>query len=119
MWPCPTGLVRRELEDVAEPWVFGADLPRPQPYWDLVTDADGNEVDEVLRHPSETRWRMTWYAEARGPGVSTNDAGVLDMDGEQAVDRWRIAPRGAGIVHEFRRMLIRHPARRRYPLRRR
>lgn len=115
---CVTGLVCRELVDVAEPWVFGADLPRPQPYWDLVTDADGNEVDEVLRQPTETRWRMTWYAEGRSPGVGTTLAGVVEMDGEQEVGRWSLAPR-SGITREFHRMLSRHPSRRRYPLRRR
>jgi hypothetical protein len=107
----------REAAAIGTPWVFAADLPRPQPRWRVRYDDDGDEVDEVLVAPTETRWTMTWYAEARGRGAVASRAGVLEMDGEVVVGSARIPVRASAITREFHRMLFRHPARKRHPLR--
>ncbi len=116
---CVVGLVQQEVAGIDTPWVFGADLPRPQPFWEMVSDEDGNEVEEVLHPPSTSTWTATWYAEARGGGVADTFAGYLDLDGEEVTSAGPLHVRATTVTHEFHRMLYRHPARRFHPLRRR
>ena len=116
---CVVALVQREVVAIDTPWVFGAALPRPQPWWDIVEDEDGNEVEQVLRPPSTTNWTATWYAEARGGGVAATYAGCLDLDGEEVISAAALPVRARAETREFHRMLYRHPARRLHPLRRR
>ena len=116
---CVVGLVQREVAAIECPWVFGADLPRPQPWWEMVYDEDGNEVEQVLRPPSTSRWTATWYAEARGGGVADSFAGFLHLDGEEVTSAGPLQVRATTATRELHRMLYRHPARRLHPLRRR
>ena len=116
---CVVGLVQREVAAIDTPWVFGAALPRPQPFWELVFDEEGDQVDEVLRPPSTSLWTATWYAEARGGGVADTVAGYLHLDGEVVTAAGPLHVRARVETREFHRMLYRHPARRLHPLRRR
>ncbi len=116
---CVVGLVQREVAVIDTPWVFGAALPRPRPFWELVFDEDGDQVDEVLRPPSTDLWTATWYAEARGGGVADTVAGYLHLDGEEVTVAGPLHVRATAETREFHRMLYRHPARRLHPLRRR
>ncbi len=115
---CVVGLVQREVAAIDTPWVFGADLPRPQPWWDMELDEDGNEAGQVLRPPSTSTWTATWYAEARGGGVADTVAGMLHLDGEEVTSAVPLHVRASWATREFHRMLYRHPARRLHPLRR-
>jgi hypothetical protein len=115
---CVVALVQREVAAIATPWVFGAALPRPQPWWDMEFDEDGNEAGQVLRPPSTDTWTATWYAEARGGGVAATVAGELHLDGEEVISAGALQPRGTIATREFHRMLYCHPARRLHPLRR-
>ena len=114
---CVVALVQREVAAIDTPWVFGADLPRPQPWWDMEFDEDGNET-QVLRPASTTSWTATWYAEARGGGVADTFAGYLHLDGEEVTSAGPLHVRATAATREFHRMLYRHPARRLHPLRR-
>ncbi|TVR32147.1 MAG: hypothetical protein EA388_12540 [Nitriliruptor sp.] len=116
---CVVGLVQREVALIDTPWVFGASLPRPQPFWDVVFDEDGIEGEEVLRPPSTSTWTAIWYAEARGGGVADTVAGYLHLDGEEVMAAGPVHPRATVTTREFHRMLYCHPARRLHPLRRR
>ncbi|TVP70533.1 MAG: hypothetical protein EA340_05555 [Nitriliruptor sp.] len=116
---CVVGLVQREVATIETPWVFGAALPRPQPWWEMVFDEDGNEIDQVLRQPSSSSWTATWYSEARGGGVADTLAGYLDLDGEEVTSAGPLHVRATAETRELHRMLYRHPARRLHPLRRR
>jgi len=116
---CVVGLVQREVADIATPWVFGASLPRPQPYLEMVYDEDGNEAGEILRPPPGSEWTAIWYAEARGGGVADTFAGYLHLDGEEVTAAGPLHVRAMTATREFHRMLFRHPARRLHPLRRR
>ncbi len=116
---CVVGLVQREVAAIDTPWVFGADLPRPQPWWDMGFDEDGNETGQVLRPPSDSTWTATWYAEARGGGVADTFAGYLHLDGEEVTSAGPLHVRATAATREFHRMLYRPPARRLHPLRRR
>lgn len=116
---CVVALVQVEVAVIDTPWVFGAALPRPQPYWETVLDEDGNEIDEVLRPPASSEWTAIWYAEARGGGVADTFAGYLRLDGEQVTSAGPLDARGTAATRELHRMLYRHPARRLHPLRRR
>lgn len=113
---CATGAASAEVGWTETPWVFVADLPRPRPTWQVVTDEDGDEVDEVLVDPVSRRWGLTWFAEARGRGVARTRAGVVTLLGEQVESVRPLAVRGSPITREFHRLLFRHPARKRYPL---
>lgn len=115
---CVVGLVQQEVAAIDTPWVFGADLPRPQPWWEMVLDEDDNEI-QVLRPPSSSRWTATWYAEARGGGVADTFAGELHLDAEEVTSTGPLHARATAATREFHRMLYRHPARRLHPLRRR
>ena len=65
-----------------------------------------------LRDGSGTLW---WYAEARGRGTAQSRVGRLGGDGDQhAFTGEPIHPSDA---HSLGRILYRHPARRRFPLR--
>ncbi len=116
---CVVGLVQREVAAIETPWVFGATLPRPQPFLEMLYDEDGNEVAEVLRQPSTTSWTATWYAEARGGGVAESGAGQLHLDAEMVISAGPLHVRATAVTRGFHRMLYRHPARRLHPLRRR
>lgn len=116
---CVVALVQQEVVAIDTPWVFGAALPRPQPFWEVVYDEDGNEIDEVLRPPASSSWAATWYAEARGGGVADTFAGYLHLDGEEVTAAGPLHVRAATASRGFHRMLYGHPARRRHPLRRR
>ena len=116
---CVVGLVQAEVAAIDTPWVFGAALPRPQPFLEMMYDEDGNEVAEVLRQPSTRSWTATWYAEARGRGVADTFAGELHLDGEVVTSAGPLHVRATAGTREFHRMLHRHPARRLHPLRRR
>ena len=116
---CVVRLVQREVAAIDTPWVFGAALPRPQPWWEVVLDEDGNEVDEVLRPPSSSAWTAIWYAEARGGGVAETFAGYLRLDDEEVTSAGPLEVRATSATREFHRMLYCHPARRFHPLRRR
>lgn len=114
---CATQTARAELASVAVPWVFAIDLVRPQPTWQVVTGPDGEVDEEVLVAPDDLRWSAPWFAEARGHGLATTRAGQLTLDGEVVLDAVRFAPRDHPITRHFHRLLFRHPARRRHPLR--
>jgi hypothetical protein len=116
---CVVGLVQTEVAAIDTPWVFGAALPRPQPFLETLYDEDDNEVAEVLRPPSISFWTATWYAEARGGGVAESFAGELHLDAEVVVAAGPLHVRATAVTREFHRMLYRHPARRLHPLRRR
>ena len=116
---CVVGYVRQEVMAIETPWVFGAALPRPQPFWEVVLDEDGNQIDEVLSPASTSKWTAIWYAEARGGGVANTVAGYLHLDGEDITSTGPLEVRATGATREFHRMLYRHPARRFHPLRRR
>lgn len=116
---CVVGLVQQEVAAIATPWVFGAALPRPQPYLEMRYDEDGNEAGEVLRPPSTSEWTAIWYAEARGGGLAETSAGYLHLDGEELIAAGPLHVRATIATRGFHRMLYRHPARRLYPLRRR
>ena len=116
---CVVGLVQREVAAIGTPWLFGAILPQPQPFWELVFDEDDVEVDEVLRPPSSSLWTAIWYAEARGGGVADTVAGYVHLDGEEVTAAGPLHVRARTETREFHRMLYRHPARRLHPLRRR
>jgi hypothetical protein len=116
---CVVGLVQTEVAAIDTPWVFGAALPRPQPFLEMRYDEDGNEVAEVLRQPSTCSWTATWYAEARGRGVADTFAGELHLHGEVVTSAGPLHVRASAGTREFHRMLHRHPARRLHPLRRR
>ncbi len=115
---CVVALVQREVAAIDAPWVFGAALPRPQPFWELVLDDDGSEI-EVLRQPTTTRWTAIWYAEARGGGVADTRSGCIHLHGEEVISAQELPVRATTAAREFHRMLYRHPARRLHPLRRR
>jgi hypothetical protein len=116
---CVVAMVQREVTMIATPWVFGAALPRPQPRWEVIYDDDGDEVDELLIPPSTRRWVARWYAEARGGGVADTFAGYLQMNAEEVTSAGPLDVRASETARGFHRILHRHPARRRYPLRRR
>ena len=116
---CVVGLVQQELAAIDTPWVFGAALPRPQPFWEIVYDEDGNEIDELLRAPSSSRWAATWYAEARGGGVADTLAGYVHLEHEEVTAAGPLHVRATTATRGFHRILYRHQARRHHPLRRR
>jgi hypothetical protein len=116
---CVVGLVQREVALIDTPWVFGAALPRPQPYLEMLFDEDGNELGEVLRSPSSSTWTAIWFAEARGGGVADTRAGEVHLDAEEVTFAGPLHVRATAATREFHRMLYRHPARRLHPLRRR
>ena len=116
---CVVDLVQTEVAAIDTPWVFGAALPRPQPFLEMMYDEDGNEVAEVLRQPSTSCWTATWYAEARGRGVADTFAGELHLDTQVVTSAGPLHVRATAATREFHRMLYRHPARRLHPLRRR
>lgn len=116
---CVVTQVQREVVSVATPWVFGAALPRPQPYWEQIEDEHTGVIDEVLRQPTQTRWLLSWYAEARGGGLASAKAGLLHVDGDTGLAAVPLEPRATPVSRQLHRMLYRHPARRRHPLRRR
>ncbi len=114
---CATNPATDEVFDVATPWLFAADLPRPAPVWQPLYDDEGVVVDDILVEPSEGRWRATWYAEARGRGVVASRAGIIHLDGAVVVDAERITPRDTMVTRDLHGILRGHPARRRHPLR--
>ena len=114
---CVTGVMGDEALGVSEPWVFGAVLPRPEGRWELVHDEDGNELDEVWREPTTSVWPAVWYAEARGRGVAATRAGFLQLDGEQVRSHTDLEVRATPATRQLHRVLFRHPARKRHPLR--
>jgi hypothetical protein len=116
---CVVAVVRNEVAAIETPWVFGAALPRPQPYWEMLFDEDGSEVGEVLRPPTSSEWTATWYAEGRGGGVAETLAGYLHLDAEEVTSTGPLHARATATTCAFHRRLYRHPARRLHPLRRR
>lgn len=116
---CALRPAAEEAVAVDTPWVLGAWLPRPLPRWEPVLDQDGNELHEILVGPEDRRWLATWYAEGRGRGVATSRAGVISLDGEVATWCHEVPPRETPAGRQLHRILLRHPARRRHPLRRR
>lgn len=114
--PCAVEAARSEVHDIAQPWVFAADLVRPAPVWETVRGDDG-QLEEVLTVPDDLTWYAPWFAEARGHGMVTTRAGVLALHGEVVVDTHRLPPRQHPVTRRFHRLLFRHPARRRFPLR--
>jgi hypothetical protein len=116
---CVAAVVRDEVAAIATPWLFGAALPRPQPYWEVLQDDDGNELDEVLRPAPITTWTATWYAEARGRGVAATAAGTVELHGERIVGGSPLHVRTTDATRTFNDVLLGHPARRRHQVRRR
>jgi hypothetical protein len=114
-----TGAMGHEVWDIDEPWLFGAVLARPEGRWEVLYDEDGSEVDEVWREPTRTDWRAAWYAEGRGRGAATRQAGLLRLDAEVIVEHRPLEVRDTRATNELHRVLYRHPARKRHPLRRR
>lgn len=110
-----TDRVREEVRDVPSPWVFVADLPRPEPRWLEVEDEVTGLIEEVLV-PAASTWWMPWYAEARGRGLAVIQSGLLQLDGDTPITT---APLRAGTRFESaaRWVLRGHPDRRRHRLR--
>ncbi len=116
---CVTTVIGDEALGVTEPWVFGALLPRPEGSWEVLADEEGEEADEVWREPTTSVWPAVWYAEARGRGIAASRAGFLQLDGEEVRSHTDLEVRATPATRQLHRILFRHPARKRHPLRRR
>jgi hypothetical protein len=103
-------LTRRVNDEVAsfpDPWVFVCSLrSRGQ-----ALDAMGEDAD-----PADAAWTQPWYAEARGRGVARVLTGVAELHGSDVIGRAPLPDRTA-FERTARRVLSRHPSRRRYRLR--
>ena len=103
-------LTRRINDEIAgfdEPWVFVCSLRSR----DHAMDAAGEDVD-----PDQVTWTQPWYAEARGRGIARVYTGVAELTGATVVGRAPLPDR-TSFERAARRVLSRHPSRRRYRLR--
>lgn len=110
---CAVEAARSEVHRLEAPWVFGADLVRPAPLSGEL-GADPNVADGDV---GPGWWLAPWFAEVRTDGLAATAAGVLRLEGEVVVDQVRCRPRQHPTTKAFHRVLYRHPARRRHPLR--
>lgn len=113
--------VRRELDDVAEPWLVGVLLDPPSPSWEGIDPLTGEWTE--FGHPVwlRTDGSLRWYAEARGRGVAQVLGGVIHLDHDVETDtevivrRESIDPR-RGELGAYHRVLHGHPSRRAHRL---
>jgi len=106
---------QREVTHFDQPWMFAIDTWGPQEVWDEIEDEETGTLDQVLTYPSP-QWSAPWYAEARGRGVARLASGIVLMDMWQAIGRGPL-PTGTEFERHARRVLFRHPDRRRHRLR--
>jgi hypothetical protein len=93
---CVVGLVQREVAAIDTPWVFGAALPRPQPYLEMLFDEDGNELGEVLRRRRAAPGRPPGTRRRVAVASPTRVAGELHLDGEEVTSAGPLHVRGDG-----------------------
>lgn len=112
---CLAAKVRGDVRAFREPWLFLTLTPGPRYVWlPPPDDEDGFEELQLV----EPRWKMLWYAEARGQGIARIVTGIDHMEMWERVDTAVLPPhtpfeRAAGDI------LRGHPDRRRHPIRRR
>ncbi|MBW3663406.1 MAG: hypothetical protein KY469_09935 [Actinobacteria bacterium] len=111
---CLAAKVREDVATFRELWLFLTLTPGPRYAWlPPPDDEDGFEELQLV----EPRWKMLWYAEARGQGTARIVTGIDHMDMWERVDTVPLPPRtpferAAGDI------LRGHPDRRRHPIRR-
>ncbi len=108
-------VARDEVRHFDQPWVFAIDTWGPQESWVCVEDPDTGLVDEVLTHPQPV-WHAQWYAEARGRGAAQVRTGVVVLDLWTRIGTAAL-PKGTQLERDARKVLFRHPDRRRHRLR--
>ena len=102
-----TSRINAEIGGFAEPWVFVSSL-RSRGH---ALDAAGDSAD-----PETVTWTQPWYAEARGLSVARVYTGIAELKGSEVVGRAPL-PDKTSFERAARRVLSRHPSRRRYRLR--
>lgn len=102
-----TSRVNDEISSFPEPWVFVCSLRlRAQ-----ALRAAGEHAD-----PDSVTWLQPWYAEARSRTAARIFSGVAELRGTEVVGRAPL-PDKTQFERAARRVLSRHPSRRRYRLR--
>jgi hypothetical protein len=102
-----TGRINHEVAAFPDPWVFVTSLEGRDR---AAEPAEDGTVAEDLR------WTQPWYAEARGCGVARVLTGIAELHGSAVVGRCPLPDR-TGFERAARRVLARHPSRRRHRLR--
>lgn len=102
-----TRRINDEISAFPEPWVFVTSLRLRDRA--LQIGGEGTSADSV-------RWAQPWYAEARGSGVARVFTGLATLQGSEVVGREPLAS-DTPFERAARRLLSRHPSRRRYRLR--
>lgn len=103
------GRVRRELADVARPWLA---VMAP----DATPQGVAFDRYEILnRPPARPVRRLAYYTETRSPGMASAMVGAVDVDGEQA-QIWAPEPARPSDAGLLGRVLRGHPDRRRHRL---
>lgn len=101
-----TSRINAEILLFGEPWVFVCSLRSRE----RALDAAGDDADPELL------WTQPWYAEARGAGVAAVLSGIAQLHGSDVMGRTPL-PERTPFERAARRVLSRHPSRRRYRLR--
>ena len=102
-----TSRINNEISAFPEPWVFVCSLRSREE----ALEAAGEHAD-----PDAVSWLQPWYAEARGAGVARLFTGLAELHGSDVVARAPL-PQHTPFERAARRVLSRHPSRRRYRLR--
>jgi hypothetical protein len=102
-----TSRINDEVKVFCEPWVFVCSLQSRDRAMDAVEgSADAHDLT----------WTFPWYAEARTRHVARVFTGVDELCGSEVVAMGRL-PAKTHFERAARRVLLRHPSRRTYPLR--
>lgn len=102
-----TSRVNDEISTFDQPWVFVCSLRSR----DQALDAAGEDAD-----PDEVTWVQPWYAEARSSSVARVFSGIAELRGREVMGRGPL-PDKTSFERAARRLLARHPARKRHRLR--
>lgn len=117
--------LRREVGDIAEPWLLAVDLVPPEPSWEGWDPATGEWEEWLEPRWVDARGQLAYYAEARSQDVALVRAGVLrlvhdtERGREDVVARDEVDPRRHPAVAGYHVVLRGHPARRTHRLQRR
>ena len=99
--------INDEISTFAEPWVFVSSLRLRDRA--LQAAGEATPLDAL-------QWTQPWYAEARGSGVARVYTGLATLQGSEVMSREPLAA-DTPFERAARRILSRHPSRRRYRLR--
>jgi hypothetical protein len=102
-----TSRINDEISSFPDPWVFVCSLSERDHALDVAGDDAG---------PDDVTWVQPWYAEARSSSVARVFTGVAELEGADVIARAPL-PDKTRFERAARRLLSRHPSRRRYRLR--